>query len=133
MRIRFFSYFTDLSYIGLISYLWASAVQTLVYAFRRDGTFPLQRWPRFLQFLHILLYSTITTFRAYPILQCVCRLLRCFSSHSNHRDSSLLVPLIVPDHIRHHLLKYISPIVFIQRRKKLTFLPKHGRTYLNTP
>ncbi|KAF7966838.1 hypothetical protein HWV62_36911 [Athelia sp. TMB] len=59
----FFSYFTDLSYIGLISYLWASAVQTLVYTFRRNGTFPLQRWPRFLQFLHILLYSTITTFQ----------------------------------------------------------------------
>ncbi|KZP07712.1 hypothetical protein FIBSPDRAFT_762494, partial [Athelia psychrophila] len=58
----FFSYFTDLSYIGLISYLCASAVQTLVYALRRNGSFPLQRWPRLLQFLHILLYSTVTTF-----------------------------------------------------------------------
>lgn len=64
----------------------AFAVQTLVYAFRWDGTFPLQRWPRFLQFLHILLYSTVTTFRAYPILQYVCRLLRRHSSHSNRRD-----------------------------------------------
>lgn len=60
----FFSYFTELSYIGLCSYFWASAVQTLCFA-RRSGdkpSYPLQTWPRFLQFLHSLLWSTVTVF-----------------------------------------------------------------------
>ncbi|OBZ75420.1 hypothetical protein A0H81_04742 [Grifola frondosa] len=62
----FFSYFTHLSYIGLLAYFWAAAVQTLVYALGggRKG-YPLQRWHCSLQFLHVLLYSTITT---YPII-----------------------------------------------------------------
>ncbi|TCD62150.1 hypothetical protein EIP91_007278 [Steccherinum ochraceum] len=60
-----FSYFTKLSYIGLIAYFWASGVQSAVYAGSRERSYPLQRWPRILQFLHMLLYSTITTF---PIL-----------------------------------------------------------------
>ncbi|KZP18097.1 hypothetical protein FIBSPDRAFT_956650 [Athelia psychrophila] len=51
----FYSYLTSLSYIGFISYLCASAFHTLVYALRRNGSSPLQRWPRLLQFLHILL------------------------------------------------------------------------------
>ena len=64
---RFFSYFTSLSYIGLLSYFWASGVQTLSYALSvRSGSNPpryaLQSWPRALQFLHLLLHSTIVTF-----------------------------------------------------------------------
>ncbi|KZP21879.1 hypothetical protein FIBSPDRAFT_498216 [Athelia psychrophila] len=31
---------------------------------RWNGTFPLQSWPRILQFMHILPYSTITTFQS---------------------------------------------------------------------
>jgi len=58
----FFSYFTDLSYIGLCAYFWASGVQTLAYALGNRKGYPLQRWPRILKSLHILLYSTITTF-----------------------------------------------------------------------
>ncbi|TDL21223.1 hypothetical protein BD410DRAFT_789978 [Rickenella mellea] len=62
----FFSYFTELSYIGLCSYFWASGVQTFAYGFRIGGGhrkgYPLQHWPRPLQFLHVLLFSTITTF-----------------------------------------------------------------------
>ncbi|QRV84379.1 transmembrane protein [Ceratobasidium sp. AG-Ba] len=67
----FFSYFTNLSYIGLCSYMWAASVQTIAYArhSRRFHTqssaryeYPLQKWPRFLQFLHLLLWSTVTTF-----------------------------------------------------------------------
>lgn len=63
----FFSYFTSLSYIGLLSYFWASGVQTLFYALSvRSGSkppsYPLQSWPRPLQFLHLLLFSTIVTF-----------------------------------------------------------------------
>ena len=67
----FFSYFTNLSYIGLCSYMCAASVQTIAYArhARRHHThagaqdsYPLQRWPQFLQFLHMLLWSTVTTF-----------------------------------------------------------------------
>ncbi|KAG8753898.1 hypothetical protein FRC12_011385 [Ceratobasidium sp. 428] len=67
----FFSYFTNLSYIGLCSYMCAAAVQTVAYArrvrrFHTQSTaryeYPLQKWPRFFQFLHILLWSTVTTF-----------------------------------------------------------------------
>ena len=61
---RYFSFFTELSYIGLVAYLWAAAVQTLFFA-RSRAVYPLQYWPRPLQFLHILLQSTILT---YPIL-----------------------------------------------------------------
>ena len=60
---RYFSYFTSLSYIGLLAYFWASGVQTLAFALRGGKSYPLQRWPRTLQFLHMLLYSTIVTFR----------------------------------------------------------------------
>lgn len=58
------SYFTDLSYIGLCAYFWAAGVQSLFYVLRKERSFPLQRWPRPLQFLHLLLFSTITSFRA---------------------------------------------------------------------
>ncbi|KAJ7813375.1 hypothetical protein B0H13DRAFT_2142276 [Mycena leptocephala] len=56
----FLSYFTNLSYIGLVAYYWAAAVQTLFYA--RYRRYPIQRWPKPLQGLHVLLQSTITTF-----------------------------------------------------------------------
>jgi len=59
----FFSYFTELTYIGLCAYFWASGVQTTTFALNpRASMYPLQRWPRILQFLHSLLWTTITTF-----------------------------------------------------------------------
>jgi len=58
----YFSYFTDLSYIGIVAYFWASGVQTLVFSRARTDAYPLQRWPRSLQLLHVLLFTTITTF-----------------------------------------------------------------------
>ncbi|KAI0350093.1 hypothetical protein OH77DRAFT_1102369 [Trametes cingulata] len=61
----FFSYFTHLSYTGLVAYYFAAGVQTLCYALKRGKGHPLQRWPRPLQLLHLLLYSTITT---YPLV-----------------------------------------------------------------
>jgi len=61
----YFSYFTDLSYIGLCAYFCASGVQTLIYARGNREHYPLQTWPQSLQFLHVLLLSTIFT---YPIL-----------------------------------------------------------------
>ncbi|KAG1717492.1 hypothetical protein EDB19DRAFT_1653345 [Suillus lakei] len=57
-----FSYFTDLSYIGLVAYFWASSIQTIVFVLRGQKAYPLQKWPRILQLLHILLYTTITIF-----------------------------------------------------------------------
>ncbi|KAF5335829.1 hypothetical protein D9611_009658 [Ephemerocybe angulata] len=66
----YFSYFTNLTFIGICAYFFASGVQTYAYAkSSRNGdlepTFPLQRWGRVLQYLHVLLYTTIVTF---PIL-----------------------------------------------------------------
>ncbi|KAH7908137.1 hypothetical protein BJ138DRAFT_1013387 [Hygrophoropsis aurantiaca] len=58
----YLSYFTDLSYIGLVSYFWASSVQTLAFALRGQKGYPLQSWPRVLQLLHLLLLSTIIVF-----------------------------------------------------------------------
>ncbi|GJE98930.1 hypothetical protein PsYK624_151670 [Phanerochaete sordida] len=66
----FFSYFTDLSYIGLLAYFWAAGAQTLSYA-RAQRTHPLapsyalQRWPRALQAAHLLLQSSAL---AFPLL-----------------------------------------------------------------
>ncbi|TFK39333.1 hypothetical protein BDQ12DRAFT_629891 [Crucibulum laeve] len=60
----YFSFFTHLSYIGLCAYFFAAGVQTFVYSVRggHAAEYPLQRWPRVLQYLHVLLFSTIATF-----------------------------------------------------------------------
>ena len=60
---RFFSYFTHLSYTGLVAYYFATGVQSLCYVRNRQKSYPLQRWPRPLQLLHLLLYSTISSYR----------------------------------------------------------------------
>ena len=62
---RTFSYFTDLSFIGICAYFFASAVQTVLYAVGGGKGYPLQKWSRILQFLHLLLLSTIFSFRVY--------------------------------------------------------------------
>ena len=65
---RFFSYFTNLTYVGICAYFFASGVQSLLYALKRSKTgeegYPLQKWPRILQYLHTLLLSTVVTYRA---------------------------------------------------------------------
>jgi hypothetical protein len=61
---RYFSYFTNLTYIGLCAYFFASGVQTVAYASRKERSYPLQRWPKVFQFLHVLLHATIITYRA---------------------------------------------------------------------
>ncbi|KIM34877.1 hypothetical protein M413DRAFT_47246, partial [Hebeloma cylindrosporum] len=65
----FFSYFTNLTYIGICAYFFASGIQTLLYALKKSKTgeegYPLQQWPRILRYLHILLLSTVVT---YPFL-----------------------------------------------------------------
>ncbi|KAJ4464046.1 hypothetical protein C8R41DRAFT_783209 [Lentinula lateritia] len=66
-----FSYFTELTHIGICSYYWASFTQTFCYALRqrhsieRTPEYPLQRWPRIFQLLHVMLGTTIIS---YPIL-----------------------------------------------------------------
>ena len=64
LTLRFFSYFTHLSAIGLCAYFWAAGVQTTAYA--RWKKYPLRHWPRFFQWLHLWLSATATTFRTSP-------------------------------------------------------------------
>ncbi|KAF5313866.1 hypothetical protein D9619_013093 [Psilocybe cf. subviscida] len=75
----FFSYFTNLGYIGICAYFFASGTQTLAYARNlrilaglgameptaEEVRYPLQKAPRFLRYLYVLLLSTVITF---PIL-----------------------------------------------------------------
>ena len=60
---HWFSYFTNLTYTGLAFYFLFSSIHTFSYA-RRGRPF-LQSWPRALQALHAIFYTTIVTF---PIL-----------------------------------------------------------------
>lgn len=68
----FFSYFTNLTFIGTCSYFFAAGVQTFFFARKhRVGSgeeYPLQEWPRLLQYLHVLLSSTVMTFRKLSCL-----------------------------------------------------------------
>ncbi|RXW16395.1 hypothetical protein EST38_g9457 [Candolleomyces aberdarensis] len=66
----YFSYFTNLTFVGLCAYFFASGTQTFAYSrsCNKGGansdrpTYPLQRWHRVFQYLHVLLYTTIATF-----------------------------------------------------------------------
>ncbi|KAG8221702.1 hypothetical protein J3R82DRAFT_1989 [Butyriboletus roseoflavus] len=58
----YLTYFTDLSYIGLVAYFWAASVQTIAFVLHGRKSYPLQTWPRSLQLLHALLYSTVVVF-----------------------------------------------------------------------
>ena len=55
-----FSYFTHLSYWGLAFYLLVASVHTFTYA--RSGAALLDRFPRWLQALHSLFYTTVVVF-----------------------------------------------------------------------
>lgn len=55
-----FSYFTDLTYWGISFYFLVAAVHTLAYALTSRPL--LDRFPRSLQALHSLLYTTVVTF-----------------------------------------------------------------------
>ncbi|KAJ7720658.1 hypothetical protein DFH07DRAFT_1067710 [Mycena maculata] len=61
----FFSYFTHLTYCGICGYFFAAGIQTALYARYGQTTYPLQKWAKPWQFLHLALLSTITVF---PIL-----------------------------------------------------------------
>jgi hypothetical protein len=57
---RSFSFFTELTYWGIAFYALVAGFHTLVYALR--GRAPLDSWPKALQALHSLFYTTIITF-----------------------------------------------------------------------
>jgi hypothetical protein len=57
---RDFSYFTALTWWGLAFYLLISGIHTLVYSIK--GRCLLDTWPRPLQALHSLFYTTVVTF-----------------------------------------------------------------------
>jgi hypothetical protein len=57
---RSFNYFTNLTFWGISFYGLFSAYHTLAYA--RSGQAPLNRWPKILQVLHSLFYTTIVVF-----------------------------------------------------------------------
>ncbi|KAL2261360.1 hypothetical protein VTK26DRAFT_4336 [Humicola hyalothermophila] len=57
-----FSYFTHLSYWGLAFYLLFASAHTFTYARSAGGAALLDRFPRPLQALHALLYSTVAVF-----------------------------------------------------------------------
>lgn len=57
---RSFSFFTELTYWGLAFYALVAGVHTLIYALR--GRCWLDQWPRPLQALHTLFYTTVITF-----------------------------------------------------------------------
>lgn len=68
MTNSYFSYFTHLSYIGICAYFWASGVQTFSYSrrWKKAGAgvgYPLQRQPGILRCMHMVLQSTVVTFR----------------------------------------------------------------------
>ena len=58
-----FSYFSNSSWWGITFYHIFASFHTLMYA--RNGRAPLQSWPRILQLLHGLLFSTVIT---YPLM-----------------------------------------------------------------
>jgi hypothetical protein len=58
-----FSYFTVLTFWGILFYMLVAGVHTLVYALK--GRSWLDAWPRWLQALHSFYYTTIVTF---PVL-----------------------------------------------------------------
>lgn len=69
---RYFVYFTHLTYIGLCAYFCASSFHSGFFTLNlrrlRHGDtsqalwYPLQKWGRFLQAMHIYLYCTVVTF-----------------------------------------------------------------------
>lgn len=58
-----FSYFTSLTFWGILFYMLVAGVHTLVYSTK--GRSWLDGWPRWLQALHSFYYTTVVTF---PIL-----------------------------------------------------------------
>lgn len=80
----YFSYFTELSNIGLCAYYWAAFTQTVLFLSNGCKRYPLQKWPRFLQFLHLFLQATVLTFRESNFYFSSSMLIIAVSSYSGH-------------------------------------------------
>lgn len=93
---RYFSYFTELTHIGICSYYWASFTQTFCYALRqrhsieRTPEYPLQRWPRIFQLLHVMLGTTIISYRVSKLIPPSILL----SALNNFDDTAILVTIV---------------------------------------
>ncbi|KAF8647544.1 hypothetical protein AX16_006633 [Volvariella volvacea WC 439] len=59
---KFLCFFTNLSYSGLCGYFSIAGYHTLKYAKHSEEAYPLQRWSKVFQWLHLMLLATITTF-----------------------------------------------------------------------
>ncbi|KAJ3926993.1 MAG: hypothetical protein NXY57DRAFT_668627 [Lentinula lateritia] len=92
----YFSYFTELTHIGICSYYWASFTQTFCYALRqrhsieRTPEYPLQRWPRIFQLLHVMLGTTIISYRVSKLIPPSILL----SALNNFDDTAILVTIV---------------------------------------
>lgn len=108
---RSFSFFTELTYWGLAFYTLVAGCHTLIYALR--GRCWLDSWPRFLQALHTLFYTTVITF---PFLVTIVywALLYDGSWFSNSLDQwrDVRIPNFVPDSL--------SPIPGFETRTEFT-------------
>ncbi|OAT08914.1 hypothetical protein BDBG_04509 [Blastomyces gilchristii SLH14081] len=61
---RSFSYFTSLSFLGVLVYFLVAGIHTVLYA-RQGRSVLFDKWPRWLRALHSLLYTTIV---CYPFV-----------------------------------------------------------------
>ncbi|OJD26758.1 hypothetical protein ACJ73_01847 [Blastomyces percursus] len=62
--VRTFSYFTSLSFIGVLVYFLVAGIHTVLYA-RQGRSVLFNKWPRWLRALHSVLYTTIV---CYPFV-----------------------------------------------------------------
>jgi len=103
----YFSYFTNLSYIGICAYFFASAVQTFAYDYNlymnedKNSIYPLQRWHRILRYLHGLLFTTVVTF---PFLVTIAYWLLLSSA------STFATPFSTWSNISKHILNSVMAI-----------------------
>jgi uncharacterized membrane protein len=68
--VRYFSYFTHLTYFGICGYFFAAGFQTALYARHGEKAYPLQKWPKALRFLHLALLSTVNAYRELSLRFC---------------------------------------------------------------
>lgn len=104
---RYFSYFTELSYIGLVAYFWASSVQTIAFVLRGRKSYPLQTWPLFFQLLHVLLYSSLIVFRELSRSLSLPFLTNMQRTISHYSHSRVLVSHCLVGNVSNNLLQYV--------------------------
>ncbi len=128
----YFSYFTDLSYIGICAYYCAAATQTIAYAlkWKKSGAgvgCPLYSWPKFLQALHVILQASVVTFRACTKSRFTLKPLTIIDSAPRH--NCILGSSRKTRYIRNSIFRCI--FVFVTISHFFSHHPsKHGPIYL---